>query len=545
MIKKLIIRNYGLFNDLNIEFSDGFSVISGETGSGKSIMLDALSLLLGRRVERFLSTNNNSKTIIEAVFILDSSKKQFFLENNLDFHYETIVRREINQNGKSRAFINDTPVLIQILSFFGKQVIEIYSQHQSILLKDSDIQFKLIDQLSKSFKQLSNYHKELSEYNLLLSSLESFKKFDGISSSELEFLKFQYAELESANLLIDEPDNLESKISILNNIDGIASAIVESEALLNNDTGVLSFLSSLNKKLVEFDTFNELSDRVSSVIIELNDISSELSIMNNKIEADPEQLLFCNNRLDLINSLLKKHRKSHIEELINFKLELKEKINNSASFESKLLEKEDAVLQQKNVLNRAAKVLNEKRKLVVVKFKKDVENHLNSLGMPYAKFEVLFSNIETYNQNGNTEISFLFSANKGKALERVEKVASGGELSRLMLSIKYILAQSSKINILVFDEIDTGISGEIASLMGDMMREISKKSQLITISHLPQISSKANTHLKVVKTIVNNKTISDIIILDREERIEEIAKLLSGRKLTKAAFKNAIDLLSQ
>lgn len=545
MIKSLLICNYALLKNVSINFTNGFTVVSGETGAGKSIMLDALSLLLGKRVERFSENENIPKSIIEGVFIIDNSKKQFFTDNDLDFETETVVRREINQKGKSRAFINDTPVLLQVLTAFGKQILEIYAQHQSVLFKDEDAQFKLIDQLAKSEKELANYQQELKFYSTLKTELSVIKKSGSLSASELEFMQFQYDELDAANLTLNETEELEQQITLLDNVDGIASAIAESEHYFNNEQGVLSFLSSIKSRLLEFDSFNDLSERVESVIIELNDITTELSNLNNKLEADPEQLLKLNNRLDLLNNLLQKHRKQFIEELIDFKNEIEDKINISASFELQLTAKQKEITEQLEVLKRTSTTLNDKRVKILPKLKREIRQHLQHLGMPYAQFKVVLSNTETYHQFGNTEISFLFSANKGSALQEVDKVASGGELSRLMLAIKYITAQSSKIHTLVFDEIDTGVSGKIASLMGDMMLEISKTNQLIAISHLPQIASKANTHLKVVKTVNNRNTISDVVVLNKEERIEEIAKLLSGKKLTKAAFNNAVELLNQ
>ena len=545
MIKSLLICNYALLKNVSINFTNGFTVVSGETGAGKSIMLDALSLLLGKRVERFSVNENIPKSIIEGVFIIDNSKKQFFTDNNIDFEAETVVRREINQKGKSRAFINDTPVLLQVLTAFGKQILEIYAQHQSVLFKDEDAQFKLIDQLAKSEKELTSYQHELKFYSTLKTELSVIKKSGSLSASELEFLKFQYDELDAANLILNETAELEQQIALLENVDGIASAIADSEHYFNNEQGVLSSLSSIKKRLFEFDSFNDLSGRVESLIIESNDITAELSDINNKLDADPEQLLKLNNRLDLLNNLLQKHKKQFIEELIDFKNEIEGKINISASFELQLTAKQKEITKQFEVLKITSAILNAKRVKVLQKLKHDIQQHLQHLGMPYAQFEVVLSSTETYHQFGNTEILFLFSANKGSALQEVDKVASGGELSRLMLAIKYIAAQSSKVNTLVFDEIDTGVSGKIASLMGDMMLEISKKNQLIAISHLPQIASKANTHLKVVKTVKNNNTISDVIVLNKEERIEEIAKLLSGKKLTKAAFDNAVELLNQ
>ena len=545
MIKSLHIQNYALLKNVFINFTDGFTVVSGETGAGKSIMLDALSLLLGKRVERFSADENRSKSTIEAIIIIDSSKKQFFTDNDLEFEEETVVRREINAIGKSRAFINDTPVLLQVLTNFGKQIIEIHSQHQSVLLKDEHAQFLLIDQLAKSEKELANYQNELKRYTALVSALNSIKKSGSLSSSELEFLQFQFEELNTANLIKNEKEEIENNISLLENVDGISNAIAEGKHYLNNEQGVFTSLSVVKRKLIEFDTFSELSTRLEAVLIELNDINAELSDINNKLNANPEELLKFNNRLDILNNLLLKHRKQFIEELIDLKLDIEQKIQLSSSFEIQVIAKHKEIDKQILVLKAAAEVLNTKRNKVLPKIKQQLQEHLQQLGMPYAKFEVVFTEINQFYQNGNTTISFLFSANKGSVLQEVSKVASGGELSRLMLAIKYITAQLSKVNILVFDEIDTGVSGEIASLMGDMMLKISKENQLIAISHLPQIASKANSHLKVVKKIVNSNTISDVVALNQQQRVEEIAKLLSGKKLTKAAFDNAEELLNQ
>ena len=545
MIKSLHIKNYALLINVSVNFTNGFTVISGETGAGKSIMLDALSLLLGKRVERFSVDKKRPKSTIEAVFSVDSSKKKFFIDNNLDFEEDTVVRREINASGKSRAFINDTPVLLQVLTDFGKQIIEIHAQHQSVLLKDEQAQFSLIDSLAKSQNSLEIYQKELKQYSTLVSALKTIKKPGSLSFSELEFLQFQFDELNDANLVENEKEEIEDKISLLENVDGISSAIAEGEHSLNNEQGVLVSLNALKRKLIEFDTFSELSARVESVLIELNDVSAELSEINNKLDADPEQLLKLNNRLDIINNLLQKHRKQFIKELIVLKDEIENKIQISSSFEVQISAKEKEIEKQIEILKVAGEALTTKRNKVSPKIKKELEGHLQKLGMPYAQFEVVLNKIDQFHQNGNTDIAFLFSANKGSALQEVAKVASGGELSRLMLAIKYITAQSSKVNTLIFDEIDTGVSGEIASLMGDMMFEISKENQLIAISHLPQIASKASTHLKVVKKVINDNTISDIITLNDTQRIEEIAKLLSGKKLTKAAYDNAVDLLNQ
>ena len=545
MIKSLHIQNYALLKNVFINFTDGFTVISGETGSGKSIMLDALSLLLGKRVERFSSDKNRLKSTIEAIFIIDSSKKKFFIDNDLDFENETVVRREINAKGKSRAFINDTPVLLEVLTAFGKQIIEIHTQHQSVLLKDEQAQFLFIDQLAKSENELFKYQEKLKQYTALASELNIIKKSGSLSSSELDFLQFQLEELNSANLIEHEKEDIENNISLLENVDGMSNAIADGEHYLNNDDGIITSLSVVKRRLIEFDAFGDLSSRLDVVLIELNDINSELSELNSKLNADPQQLLKLNNRLDVLNNLLLKHRKKFIEELIDLKNEIEKKIHLSSSFEMQVIEKQQEIDKQNIVLKTVAEVLNVKRIKVLPKIKQLLEKHLQQLGMPHAKFKIVLTKTDQFYQNGNTTISFLFSANKGSDLEEVAKVASGGELSRLMLAIKFITAQFSKVNILVFDEIDTGVSGEIASLMGEMMLNISKDNQLISISHLPQIASKAINHFKVVKRVVNGNTVSDVIVLNKQQRVEEIAKLLSGKKLTKAAFDNAAELLNQ
>ena len=545
MIKSLHISDYALLKNVSIDFTDGFTVVSGETGAGKSIMLDALSLLLGKRVERFSTEENTPKSIIEGIFKVDKSKQSFFIENDLDFEEETLVRREINSNGKSRAFINDTPVLLNVLTAFGKQIIEIHAQHQSVLLKEESSQFILLDDIAKSEKELEKYRYELQKYSELKSELNLIKKSGSLSESELEFLNFQLDELTATNLVADEKEELEKQISLLENVDGIANVISESEQLLGSEQGVFSELVAIKKSLQEFDSFDDLSERIESVLIELNDINAELLDINSKLESDPQQLHVCNNRLDTLNNLLQKHRKQFIVELIDLKDEIEQTIQISSSFDEQISVKKDAIEKQYKVLKDSADILDVSRRKVLPKLKSKIEKHLKNLGMPYAQFEVSLYKTDYFHQFGNTTITFLFSANKGSAMQAVSKVASGGELSRLMLAIKYLTAESSKVNALVFDEIDTGVSGEIASLMGDMMREISSKNQLIAISHLPQIASKAKVHLKVVKKVKSGTTISDVKVLNNEQRVEEIAKLLSGKEITNAAFENAKVLLNQ
>ena len=383
------------------------------------------------------------------------------------------------------------------------------------------------------------------KYNQLQSELILIKKSGSLSETELDFLQYQLDELDSCNLQIGEKKKIEEQILLLENIEGIANTISVSQEYLNNEQGILSQMSSVKRKLLDFDTFSELYNRMASVIIELNDVSSDLSSLNNKLESNPEQLRILNDRLNVINKLLQKHRKDSIEDLCNYHREIKDKIRLSFSFDLELKKKKKQIEKQLSILKESAELLNDKRNDILPILTKNIENHLINLGMPYAKFSVIFNVVDQYHKLGNTSVSFHFSANKGSSMSEISKVASGGELSRLMLAIKYVSANSTQVDALIFDEIDIGVSGKIASLMGNMMKEISESTQLIAISHLPQIASKADHHLKVIKAVVSNKTISNVKKLNKEERVEEIAKLLSGQEVTSAAFENARVLLSQ
>tara|TARA_B100000161_G_scaffold43586_1_gene26963 strand:- start:197 stop:1834 length:1638 start_codon:yes stop_codon:yes gene_type:complete len=545
MIKKLHINNYALFKNVEIDFTDGFTVISGDTGAGKSIMLDALSLVLGKRVDRFAESSATQKSIIEAEFLLNDSHKKFFNDNDIDFDQETIIRREISINGKSRAFINDTPVLLNVLTQFSHQIVEIFSQHEKLVFKDPKAQFIFLDEVADSNEILLKYRLLLKEYNDIKSEINNIKKNGSLSLAELEFLQFQFNELNDANIESNEKEIIEEKIKLLENVDSISLALDEMRILFNNENGAINNINRAKKVSQNLDSLSEISKRLESVIIELEDINSEISYLQNSLEADPNELKRMTDRLDLINSLLHKHRLKFVDQLFDLKEDLYNKIEQSESFEVLLNKKEKDLKVKYNQLIKLANILDNNRKKVIPKITKHIEDILINLGIPHAQFQINLEQTNELHSFGCSNISMQFCANKGGEMKELMRVASGGELSRLMLAIKFLSAQNSSISTLIFDEIDSGVSGEIASLMGNMMLNISKSNQVIVISHLPQIASKAKTHLKVSKQIVDDKTTSTVHKLTSEDRVEEIAKLLSGKNITDAAIKNALDLLNQ
>ncbi len=545
MIKKLHINNYALFKNVEIEFTDGFTVISGDTGAGKSIMLDALSLVLGKRVDRFAESSATQKSIIEAEFLLNDSHKKFFNDNDIDFDQETIIRREISINGKSRAFINDTPVLLNVLTQFSNQIVEIFSQHEKLVFKDPKAQFIFLDDVADSNELLLKYRLLLKEYNDIKSDINNIKKNGSLSLAELEFFQFQFNELNDAKIENNEKEIIEEKIKLLENVDSISLALDEMRVLFNNENGAINNINRAKKISQNLDSLSEISNRLESVIIELEDINSEISYLQNSLEADPNELKRMTDRLDLINSLLHKHRLKFVDQLFDLKQDLYNKIEQSESFEVLLNKKEKDLKVKYDQLIKLANILDDNRKKVIPKITNHIEDILKSLGITHAQFQINLEQTNELHSLGCSNISMQFCANKGGEMKELMRVASGGELSRLMLAIKFLSAQNSSISTLIFDEIDSGVSGEIASLMGNMMQNISKSNQVIVISHLPQIASKAKTHLKVSKQIVNDKTTSTVHKLTSEDRVEEIAKLLSGKNITDAAIKNALDLLNQ
>ena len=550
MLINLLIKNYALIDEFSVNFQDGFNVISGETGAGKSIMLGGLSLILGQRADISTLNNPEKKCIIEGKFIIDKKRyESFFKDNNLDFERKSILRREITPSGKSRAFINDTPVNLSVLKLFCSGIIEVHSQHQSLALKDVNNQLFLLDQFCAHSPLLEEHKKEYDSFLRLKNNLRSLQDKGDVSLSEFEFLSFQLEELESVNLKEGEMEQIEEELSLLNNAEQISLTLEKGSNSLDKESGILDFLSEIIRDLSGISAYNknllEINNRLEKTTIELKDISSELFYLKEKSVSDPERLSQLNARFDIINSLLLKHRKNLLSELIELKENLRRKLNKLSNYDLEIEKLSNQLLKQEQIVKVLAKRISKNRKNTIPEIEKQIQAILKKLGMPFANFKIEIRELENLSKNGMDEIIFLFSANKGRKIENLSNVISGGELSRLMLAIKYISAKYQDTQCLIFDEIDSGVSGEIANLMGEMMKRIGTKKQIIAITHLPQVAAKGDQHYLIYKEIKSGKSNTLIKALKKEERINELAKLLSGEKITATAVKNADELLNQ
>ncbi|TDE27230.1 DNA repair protein RecN [Flavobacterium ranwuense] len=550
MITSLSIKNYALIEKLSIDFSKGFSTITGETGAGKSIILGALGLVLGKRADLTSLKSKEEKCIIEAHFEISKyNLLPFFEENDLDYENDTIIRREILPSGKSRAFINDSPVNLQELQELSLFLIDIHSQQQTQELSDENVQFEIIDAIANNKETILEYQSLLKSYKSDKSKLNSLLKRQSESKKEQEYNTFLLDELVAAQLKSGEQESLEADFEKLNNVEIIKESIDRSLAIANEEQiGVMHNLNEIKvslQKIASFSTeYHSLLDRIASVTIEFDDISDEMNRCSEKLINDPEQLDLISQKLQVIFNLQKKHQVSSVDEL----LEIQANLENSV-LELGNMEEEIAVLtvsiEQKTVeldvfsttihINRLDSIPVLSQKLITI---------LETLGMPNVRFNIDVNTTETYFQNGKDEIQFLFSANKGTDFGLLKKVASGGEMSRIMLAVKAILAQYSKLPTLIFDEIDTGVSGEIAIRMGEIMKEMSQEMQIFAITHLPQIAAKGNAHFKVFKSTVGEDTQSELKLLNGEERVVEIAQMLSGTVVSDSALNHAKALLN-
>ncbi len=551
MLKNLSVQNYALIDKLNVDFTDGLTIITGETGAGKSILLGALGLIAGSRADTQALQDKTKKCIIEASFnVKDFLLKDFFQENELDYETITTIRREINPEGKSRAFINDTPVTLNQLKELGERLIDIHSQHQTLSLNGTDFQLSVVDAYAKHADVLDEYQTNFKTFKLLEKQLNELIEKELQAKKELDYFQFQFDELENANLKVGEQIDMEQELETLNNAEEIKLNL--SKAAFGLNGGEINLLSSLNEikiMLASMAKFKpeiaDLSTRVNSSYIELKDISNELETLEQEIIYDPKRIEILNEKLDAIYRLQQKHQVKTIEELIEIKDALSTKLLDFSSLEKEIEKVKTSIEKLNKSLTAKAKIISENRKKVIPKIEKEIASLLGSLSMPNAQLKISQSDVANFTATGIDKINFLFSANKGSDFKELNKVASGGELSRLMLSIKSLIAKLTALPTIIFDEIDTGVSGDVADKVGTIMNAMATKMQVITITHLPQIASKGQTHLFVYKEEKNNKTFSNIKKLNAEERIQEIAVMLSTGKPTTAAINNAKELLKK
>jgi len=550
MITSLSINNFALIEKLTIDFSDGFSIITGETGAGKSILLGALGLILGKRADLSSLKNKDEKCVIEAHFQISNYNLQpFFEAKDLDYEADTIIRREILPSGKSRAFINDTPVNLQELQDVGEFLIDIHSQHQTQELSEEHFQFKIIDAIAANQDLLNEYNTFLKSYKKDKTKLANLNEEFKNAIKEQDYNTFLLEELLTAQLKPNEQAELESVFEQLNNVEFIKEALDKSLAVANEEQfGVLQNLKEIKASLQKLSGFSKeyaaLSERVSSVAIEFDDIAGEIEKLTESLVHDPQQLEIVNQKLQLIYNLQKKHQVSTIEELLVIQSELDNKAISATTLENDIKNTEIQLEKTAMQLDKIAVAIHKNReKAVPVLTKKWIEI-LSLLGMPNVRFSIEIKPTDNYGNLGKDELEFLFSANKGSNFGLLKKVASGGEMSRIMLATKAILAQYSKLPTIIFDEIDTGVSGEIADKMGEIMKNMSQEMQVFAITHLPQIAAKGNDHFKVFKTTTANQTNTELKLLSKDERVVEIAQMLSGKDISDSAINHAKALLN-
>ena len=550
MLKNLSIKNYLLIDDLSVSFNNGFTVITGETGAGKSILVGGISLILGKRADLSVNRDKSKKCIIEGVFDIGSfNLKSIFDENELDYDTDTILRREISSSGKSRAFINDSPVNLSQLSLIGSKIIDIHSQHQNIEVLNSEFQFELLDLISNNKDNILKYKNLYEDFRVKSKTLNELidKKQNLIQT--IDYNKFILDEIDNANILDEDLDELENMQNSLSNFEETSRELNQSSQIISDDevgliTSLLKLKNSIDKVSNNSQKFNLISQRISSIKIDLEDISSEIDNFLDSLEQNPEKLNKIINKIDIINNLFRKHSLNSIKDLSIFRDNLALKVNTTENIdhEIKLLQ---TVCQDLNLkLNNIAIQIHEKRKSVINDLTNEIEVVLHELGMVNSKFKITLFKTENFYSNGMDTIDFEFLANKGYEFKKIKDAASGGEMSRIMLSIKSIMAKYKKLPSIIFDEIDTGVSGEISKKMGTIMKELGSRIQTFSITHLPQIAAMGESHFLIYKNDIDGYTKTMISRLNDSERIVEIAKMLEGNNASESAYTHAKQLLN-
>ena len=551
MLISLSIKNYALIDKLSVSFSDGFSTITGETGAGKSILLGGLALILGKRADLSSLKDNTKKCIIEGEFLVNKyNLNSFFEKNDIDFEEPTIIRREILPSGKSRAFVNDTPTTLNVLRALSDKLIDVHSQHQTLQLADTNFQFFIIDSLAGNSKYLNSYKKGLNIYKRLNSELQNIIKNQQEATNQHDYNSFLLDELIKADFKPDEQEFLENILEKLNHAEEIKIQLIEAKQIgMIEETGISDMLQkyeSIVTKLSRYSKdFDELLDRIRSLKIDFNDISQELDNKSESVDYSPQEIEKYNNRLQLLYDLLKKHQVTTIDELIEKQQLLTVKVSSVENASEILEAKKNEICEIENQLNRLATIISNNRGKAIPILIKQLEEMLNELEMPTTTFKISLIDTDSFLSNGKDELEFLIATNKGSGYEDLKKIASGGEMSRIMLAIKSILSNYSNLPTIIFDEIDTGVSGEVSNRIASVMSSMSENMQVVAITHLPQIAAKGSDHFKVYKTDIDKQTVTKIKLLTENERIEELAEMLSGKEIVDSAIVHAKQLLNQ
>ena len=552
MLKQLYIKNFTLIDELNIAFNSGFSVITGETGAGKSIILGAINLLLGQRADTKVIKADKDKCVIEAHFNLSEyGMDQFFADNDIDYDSEDcIIRREINKNGKSRAFVNDMPVQLTLMRELGEMLVDIHSQHQNLLLQKENFQLNVVDIIAHDEQERKNYQESFKAYRKAHTDLKQLEENIAQGKENEEFMRFQFNEIEKANLKADEQENIEQETEQLSHSEEIKEALFEADGLLTGEErGAVEQVKRAANRLhaIEqvYPNAKELAERLDNCHIELKDIAQEISRDTDHIEFDPARLDQLNERLDTIYSLQQKFHVSTIAELLQIKEELGKQLGNIDNSEELLEETRQRVNQLEQLCHEKAEMLTRKREKAALLVEKEMANRLVPLGIPNVRFQIQLT-VKELSEDGRDKIAFLFSANRSTPLQPVSQVASGGEIARVMLSLKAMISGAVQLPTIIFDEIDTGVSGRVAEMMAQIMQEMGQHNrQVISITHLPQIAALGTTHYKVSKEETNEGTVSHMRQLTNDERIQEIAQMLSGSNISAEAISNAKALLKK
>lgn len=549
MLKSLFISNYALITELKIDFEGGMSVMTGETGAGKSIIIGALSLIQGQRADTRVIKEGSEKSVVEAGFDIGNYQLQsFFDTNDLDYSNACVIRREIAGNGKSRAFVNDTPVSLNLLRELSDKLLDIHSQHENLLLSTENYQLQVVDSVAENKPEQTDYLQAFNDWNKAKQELARLKKEADRQSADLDYLQFQLSQLDEAKLVEGEQAEVESELEKLNHVEEIKSGLQQADYLLTSEEAnalksikdVGAAISKIKEYLPEGENWSE---RLDTILIDLKDISYDISTAQEGLEFNPERLEFLDNRLGLLMTLQKKFKVETVEELIEIRDSFRAQLNRIDNFDEVLKEAEKAVKICFESLKEKSRILTNTRTKAKTGIEKYLIDQLLQLGMPNVQFVISIKSASEFSEKGNDQVEFLFSANKNRSVQPVAEIASGGEISRLMLAIKSLLIKKSDLPTIIFDEIDTGVSGEIAGRMGDIMKQMSGNTQVIVITHLPQIAAKGTTHFSVFKDSSGKQTETHIRRLSAEERIKEIASMLSGKTITEAALMNARELL--